>query len=73
MPSIGPGGRRQLGSAVFGDMLSNRRPGLKVERVLETRRYRKGIKVGKAAMKSHDITGDQFRPEWNYAIRPRPS
>jgi hypothetical protein len=23
-------------------------------------------------MKSLDITGDQFHPEWNYTIRPRP-
>ena len=46
--------------------------GLKVESVLDTRSYRKGIKVSKAAMKSLDITGDQFHPEWNYTIRPRP-
>jgi hypothetical protein len=30
-------------------------------------------KVSKAAMKCLDITGDQFHPEWNYTIRPRPS
>jgi len=47
--------------------------GLKVESVLDTRSYRKGIKVSKAQMKSLDITGDQFHPEWNYTIRPRPS
>ena len=47
--------------------------GLKVERVLDTRSYRKGIKVSKAAMKSLDLTGDQFHPDWNYTIRPRPS
>ena len=45
--------------------------GLKVESVLDTRSYQKGIKVSKAAMKCLDITGDQFHPEWNYAIRPR--
>jgi hypothetical protein len=26
----------------------------------------------KAQMKCLDITGDQFHPEWNYTIRPRP-
>jgi Rhodopirellula transposase DDE domain len=45
--------------------------GLKVESVLDTRNYQKGIKVSKAAMKCLDITGDQFHPEWNYTIRPR--
>jgi len=47
--------------------------GLKVESVLDTRSYRKGIKVSKAAMKSLDLTGDQFHPDRNYTIRPRPS
>jgi len=45
--------------------------GLKVESVLDTRSYRKGIKVSKAAMKSLDLTGDQFHPDWNYTIKPR--
>ena len=47
------------------------RTGLKVESALDTRTYRKGIRVSKAEMKSLDITGDQFHPEWNYTIRPR--
>jgi hypothetical protein len=46
--------------------------GLKVESALDTRNYQKGIKISKAAMKCLDITGDQFHPEWNYTIRPRP-
>ena len=45
--------------------------GLKVDSALDTRTYRKGIRVSKAEMKSLDITGDQFHPEWNYTIRPR--
>jgi hypothetical protein len=45
--------------------------GLKVESALDTRSYSKGIKVTKAAMKSLNITGDQFHPEWNYTIRPQ--
>jgi hypothetical protein len=46
--------------------------GLKVESALDTRCYQKGIKVSNAAMKRLDITGDQFHPEWNYTIKPRP-
>ena len=46
--------------------------GLKVESALDTRNYQRGIKVSKAQMKCLDITGDQFHPEWNYTIRPRP-
>ena len=46
--------------------------GLKVESALDTRNYQKGIKISKAAMKCLDIIGDQFHPEWNYTIRPRP-
>jgi hypothetical protein len=45
--------------------------GLKVDSALDTRSYQKGIKVSKAEMKSVDITGDQFHPEWNYKITPR--
>ena len=45
--------------------------GLKVESALDTRSYKKGIKISKAEMKRLDITGDQFHPEWNYTIRPR--
>jgi Rhodopirellula transposase DDE domain len=47
--------------------------GLTVEEsALDTCNYQKGIKISKAAMKCPDIIGDQFRPEWNYTIRPRP-
>ena len=45
--------------------------GLKVESALDTRTYQKGIKVTKAEMKSLDIHGDKFHPEWNYAVIPR--
>jgi hypothetical protein len=47
------------------------RTGLKVESALDTRTYAKGIKVGDAEMKTLDINGDPFHPEWNYTIRPR--
>jgi hypothetical protein len=46
--------------------------GLTVESALDTRNYQKGIKISQAAMKCLDIIGDQFQPEWNYTIRPRP-
>jgi Rhodopirellula transposase DDE domain len=45
--------------------------GLKVECVLDTRTYQKGIKVRDAEMAVLDITGDPFHPEWNYTIKPR--
>ena len=45
--------------------------GLKVESALDTATYEKGIKVSNAEMKTLDIQGDAFHPEWNYTIRPR--
>jgi hypothetical protein len=45
--------------------------GLKVESVLDTRVYAKGIKVSNAEMKCLDIRGDAFHPEWNYSVIPR--
>ena len=39
--------------------------GLKVESVLDTRHYQKGLKVSKAEMKSLNIKGHDFHPEWN--------
>jgi Rhodopirellula transposase DDE domain len=46
--------------------------GLKVECALDERVYQKGIKVSKAEMNSLAITGEDFHPEWNYTIKPRP-
>ena len=45
--------------------------GLKVESAHDTATYEKGIKVSNAEMKTLDIQGDAFHPEWNYTIRPR--
>jgi len=45
--------------------------GLRVESVLDTNTYEKGIKVSDAAMQALNIKGDAFHPEWNYTIRPR--
>jgi hypothetical protein len=45
--------------------------GLKVECVLDTRTYNKGIKVTAAEMAKLAITGDAFHPEWNYTVKPR--
>jgi hypothetical protein len=47
--------------------------GLKVACALDTGTYEKGKKVSDAEMKSLDITGDPFHPEWNYTIHPRPA
>ena len=45
--------------------------GLRVECGLDTRTYEKGLKVSDTAMAGLQITGDEFRPEWNYSIEPR--
>jgi hypothetical protein len=47
--------------------------GLKVECVLDTRTYEKGIHVSDAEMEMLNIVGDDFHPEWNYTISPRPA
>ena len=47
--------------------------GLKVESILDTTVYEKGIKVSNAEMKRLDIRGDAFHPEWNYSVIPRGS
>jgi Rhodopirellula transposase DDE domain len=46
--------------------------GLKVEAVLDTTAYEKGIKIRDAEMKRLNIRTDAFHPEWNYAVVPRP-
>jgi hypothetical protein len=46
--------------------------GLKVEAVLDTTVYEKGIKIRAAEMKRLNIRGDAFHPDWNYAVVPRP-
>jgi hypothetical protein len=45
--------------------------GLKVACALDVRTYEKGKKVSNAEMKTLDISGDPFHPEWNYTFRPR--
>jgi hypothetical protein len=46
--------------------------GLKVECALDTKTYLKGVKVSDAEMASLDIIGDDFHPEWNDTVNPRP-
>src|SRR5262245_4140757 len=46
--------------------------GLKVACALDTKIYEKGIKVSDAEMAALDIRGDEFHPEWNYTVYPRP-
>src|SRR5271169_1088517 len=45
--------------------------GLTVHCELDTRSYPKGIKVSDAEMKTLNVKGDSFHPEWNYTITPR--
>ena len=49
------------------------RTGLKVECAIDTNTYQKGVKVSDADMACLNISGDAFRPEWNYTIKPRQS
>ena len=46
--------------------------GLQVRCELDTRSYPKGIKITDAEMATLNIKGDEFHPEWNYTISPRP-
>ena len=46
--------------------------GLKVECALDTKCYKKGIKISRPQMKALNIKGDAFHPEWNYSVVPRP-
>jgi len=45
--------------------------GLKVEAVLDTATYKKGIKITDAQMKRLNIHREAFHPEWNYSVKPR--
>lgn len=47
--------------------------GLKVKARLDTRKYKRGIKVSKDEMKLLNITKHHFHGEWNYTIRPQES
>jgi hypothetical protein len=58
------GGRRT-------DPATTTKADLKVESALDTATYEKGIQVSNAEMKTLDIQGDAFHPEWNYTIRLR--
>jgi DNA-binding transcriptional ArsR family regulator len=46
--------------------------GLKIACELDTNHYEKGIKIKNAEMRTLAITGDNFHPEWNYTVSPRP-
>jgi hypothetical protein len=44
--------------------------GLTIKAFLDNNTYQKGIVVTQAEMEAIHITGDDFHPEWNYAIAP---
>ena len=46
--------------------------GLTVRCELNSNSYAKGLKVSDAEMAALNIEGDEFHPEWNYTIKPRP-
>ncbi len=47
------------------------RTGLRVQSQLDTRKYPKGIKVGKKEFATIQLSPDTFHGEWNYSILPR--
>ena len=49
------------------------RTGLNVACELDTNTYQKGIKVTAEELASINISYDQFHPDWNYTINPRPT
>jgi len=46
--------------------------GLTINCSPDTKQYAKGIKVTDAEMNALNIKGDEFHPELNYTISPRP-
>ena len=46
------------------------RSGLRVYARLDEREYPREVKVGDAQLAAVNLTGDDFHPEWNYAIKP---
>jgi hypothetical protein len=48
------------------------RSGLKVKAVLDTRQYEPGQEISAIEMKTLNLKGDAFHPDWNYALAPAP-
>ena len=46
--------------------------GLTVACRLDANAYEKGIKVSDEEMATLNLKGDDFHPDWNYTISPRP-
>jgi hypothetical protein len=65
-------GKPLTSRAVVVDLIGNTRTktGLTVKCVLDERTYEPGTKVSNAQMKSLNINGAEFHPEWNYTILP---
>jgi len=67
-------GRPLTNHATIIDLIASTstKTGLKVEAVLDTTVYEKGIKITDDEMKRLNIHGDTFHPEWNYTVIPKP-
>ena len=57
------------------DLIGNTRTpaGLRVKAKLDKRKYPTGVDIKKSQMKALASTVDDFRGEWNYELRPRPT
>ena len=47
--------------------------GLTVYARLDPEQYEKGIEVGDAELAAVNIAREDFHPDWNYTINPRPT
>ena len=45
--------------------------GLRVEAVLDPKKYEVGVKISDKAMEELNLCGDKEFPKWNYTIKPR--
>ncbi len=55
------------------DLIATTKTGLTVRCELEENSYPKSIRVTDEQMKDLNITTDEWHPEWNFTISPRPS
>ena len=56
---------------IHGMGATRTRSGLQVKAVLDTTRYKTGVKISDEQIDKQRIRGHQFHPEWNYTILPR--
>ena len=68
-------GRPLTSHEVIVNLIANTttRTGLRIAAALDPGCYQTGIKISEREMNALRIQREEFHPEWNYAILPRPS